>query len=296
MKKCVVVLALFVTCCVSIHGVTQTSAGVTPDKGGAGAAAATKAGTEPKATVEPNTGAGAKDASGGKTGGDSKPAASSLVAPTYGFWVTYSAMGVMLILLTFVILRGLKNWSLSEALSEDGKASISRLLALLGFSVIISIYLGTGCGVIFRILDGGAVTDLGSLGTFLVGGAAIFTPYIANQIKGAVTGVASAQNSSSGAVAATATAFSPKVVQGGTAQKISVSGSNLQQAQGAIYTSQSGAESQLPAANVHVLNGGAIELMLTMDPPKVVGTPYQSTLTLLTKDGQRIPVGSLTVV
>ena len=116
------------------------------------------------------------------------------IAPQKGFYVTYGAMGIVLIAFLLAILRGLRGWSLSDALSEDSgngvlKPSVSRLIALLGFAVILCIYLGTGCGVIFRLLAGGNIADLSGLGTFLVGAAALFTPYIANQIKGAVIGV-----------------------------------------------------------------------------------------------------------
>lgn len=120
--------------------------------------------------------------------------------------MTYGAMGLVLTALLLGILRGLRGWSLSDALSEDSgngvlKASVSRLIALLGFAVIICIYLGTGCGVIFRLLAGGDIANLSGLGSFLVGAAALFTPYIANQIKGAVVGVVNGpQASGSGAI------------------------------------------------------------------------------------------------
>jgi hypothetical protein len=97
-------------------------------------------------------------------------ASSPTAAPSYGFWVTYAAMGFVLLTLTLMIIRGTRDWSLKEALSEDVgnavfKASISRFIALLGFAVIISIYLGTGSSVIYRILGGGTVGDLTGLGT-----------------------------------------------------------------------------------------------------------------------------------
>jgi len=283
MKNGVILIALSLVFCFSASGVTQAPPAATPDKQVSGSAAGKKAARDLKA---------ANDA---QTIAESKLAARQKAAPPYGFWITYSAMGVLLIVLSLAILRGLKNWSLSEALSEDGKASISRLLALLGFAVIISIYLGTGCGVIFRILDGGTVTDLGSLGTFLAGGAALFTPYIANQIKGAVTGVVNGPLPTSGAQAITATAFSPKNIKSGSPRTISISGTNLALIQGAICTDQNGAEHPLPSTSVNVLNAGAVEITLAMDPPQIAAAPYQSTLTLLTKDGQRIPVGNFTV-
>ena len=162
--------------------------------------------------------------------------------------------------MALAILRGLKNWSLSEALSEDGKASISRLLALLGFTVIISIYLGTGCGVIFRILDGGTVTDLGSLGTFLVGGAALFTR-IANQIKEPLTGMVNRSGRPEWRTNRFRHCFQPQDrSEWASTKNKRKSGINLAPVQGAIYTLQNGAEHPLAATNISVLNSGAVEL------------------------------------
>ena len=90
-----------------------------------------------------------------------------------------------------------------------------------------------------------------------MGGAALFTPYIANQIKGAVTGVVNGPVAPSGGPSVSATAFSPKTVQSGVPQKINVNGINLAQIQGAIYTLQGGAEHPLAATNINVLNSGS---------------------------------------
>lgn len=295
MKKCMILIVLFLSASFLASGVAQTAPQGTPGQDSSKNVVTTNKPADPNGTAGATTNSQANEGSNAGTPGGQKKDDSANPAPWWGFWVTYTAMGTLLIILSLAILRGLKGWSLSEALSEDGKASISRLLALLGFSVIISIYLGTGCGVIFRILGGGAVTDLGSLGTFLAGGAALFTPYIANQIKGAVNGVVNGPSSPGTTAASMVTAFSPKGIQSGNPQKISVTGANLLPIQGATYTSENGAESQLPTANVNVLNGGAVELTMTMASPQTPGTPYPSTLVLLTKDGQRIPVGSFMV-
>lgn len=80
-------------CCSSALGITRTSATtLPPDKGVSSTAAKAKA-----------------DA-------DAKTAAGPKAAPTYGFWVTYLAMGALLIVMALAILRGLRKWSLSEAL------------------------------------------------------------------------------------------------------------------------------------------------------------------------------------
>jgi hypothetical protein len=221
-------------------------------------------------------------------------------APRKGYYVTYIAMGFALITSILAILRALRKWSLAEALTEDTgngvfKASISRLIALLGFVVIICIYLGTGCSVIYRILGGGSIGDLGGLGTFLVGAAALFTPYLANQIKGAVIGVANGPTGSSQATAPVITAFSPKGVQSGTPQVINITGSNLTQIQSAICTDQDGSEVPITSSSVNVQNAGAVQITVTMLAVRPAGSTYQSVLTLVTDTNQRIHAGTFTV-
>jgi len=118
-------------------------------------------------------------------------------APAYVFWAVYGATTVVLVIWLLAILLGLRHWSLKQALMDDSaiggsKPSTSRLIALLGFTVIISIYLGIGYSVMYRLLSGSAVGDLSGLGTFLLGAAALFAPYLANQVKSAVVSFANA--------------------------------------------------------------------------------------------------------
>lgn len=217
-------------------------------------------------------------------------------APSYGFWVTYGAMGLLLMVIMLAILRGLRGWSLNDALSEDMrngvfKASVSGLIALLGFAVIICIYLGTGCSIICRLLGGGGTTDLNGLGTILVGAAALFTPYLANQIKSAVIGVANGPASTTPSTTATVTSLSPRTISGAVVQEVSMTGSSLSQVQSAVCTLENGGESSISVANVNVLNSGAVEVTVTMPAPQVPGSPYQSTFTLVTNSGQRVVLG-----
>ena len=220
-------------------------------------------------------------------------------APPYGYWATYAAMTAVLVVLMVAIVIGLRRWSLKDALMDDSatggpKPSVSRLIALLGFAVIISIYLGIGYSLVFRLLSGGEVGDLSGLGTFLMGAAALFTPYLANQIKGAVVGVANAQAGDS-STAGLVTSISPKTTTSGGPRMLSVSGSALGQVQSAVCTLENGSEAPVTSANVNVLNTGAVQVTVTMPAPAVAGTPYISTLTLLTNSGQRIPAGQFTV-
>jgi hypothetical protein len=171
------------------------------------------------------------------------------------------------------------------------KPSISRLIALLGFAVIISIYLGIGYSVVFRLLSGSSVGDLSGLGTFLLGAAALFTPYLANQVKSAVVGVASAQAGTVSVAAPSVTSLSPVVPSSGP-QVIIVTGTGFAQIQSAVCTRQDGGEI---SANVNVLTAGAVQVTVTLPAPTTAGTRYSSTLTLLTSTGQRIVAGQFTV-
>jgi hypothetical protein len=214
--------------------------------------------------------------------------------------MTYGAMAVVLVVFIIAILVGLRKWSLSEALMDDSgsggpKPSISRLIALMGFAVLISIYLGIGYSVIFRLLSGGAVGDLTGLGSFLLGAAALFTPYLANQIKSAAIGVASAQAGASTPSSASITSISPKTIAGGGPEILTASGNGLAQVQSAICTLENGSESPVPSANVNVLNAGAVQVNVTMPAPLAAGKPYSSTLTFVTNSGQRIAAGQYTV-
>jgi len=219
------------------------------------------------------------------------PPASS--APTYGYWSAYGAMTGVLIIFFIATLIGLRQWPLKNALMDDSavggpKPSISRLIALLGFAVIISIYLGIGYSVVFRLLSGSAVGDLSGLGTFLVGAAALFTPYLANQVKSAVVGVANPQG---GTTPPSVVSLSPSAVTNGAPQIIIVKGTGLTEIQSAVSTRQDGTEIPIDAADINVLNDGALQATVTMPAPRPAGTTYSSTLTLITGGGQRITPG-----
>ncbi len=262
---------------------------------------ATGATQPPTTTINVNP---APTAPTGTTGAPPAAGAGSS-APSYGFWVTYGAMTAVLVIFIVVIVVSLKNWSLKDALMDDSanggpKPSISRLIALLGFVVIISIYLGIGYSVIFRLLSGGAVGDLTGLGTFLVGAAALFTPYLANQIKSAAIGIANAQSAApssaaSSAPTATVTSISPNVVHGGAPQVLTATGAGLTTVQSAVCTLENGSESPIAPANVNVLNAGAVQVNVTMPMPVTAGKAYSSTLTLVTNGGQRVIAGQFSV-
>jgi hypothetical protein len=135
-------------------------------------------------------------------------------APSDGVF-SYVLVGIvaLAILFAWAVIRavlGRSTWSLSDALSEetsfslldqsgkpipgpDGKpqivselrASSSRLIALIGLVAIVLIYAGFGLAVMQRYVSGGILPDdsqLKSVTSFLLSGAAMFAPYIVNKV------------------------------------------------------------------------------------------------------------------
>ena len=113
------------------------------------------------ATQPPTTTINVNPAPTGATGAPPAAAAGSS-APSYGFWVTYGAMTAVLVIFMVVIVVSLR--VLVAERCADGRqrqwrdrspALAWRLIALLGFVVIISIYLGIGYSVIFQAVQAG---------------------------------------------------------------------------------------------------------------------------------------------
>jgi hypothetical protein len=97
-----------------------------------------------------------------------------------------------------------QGWSLREALSEkpairsggrdeitddqafEAPASVSRLIALIGFIAILTLYVGFGLAAMRRLAAGSPLPDRGQFGDvelFLCAGATMFLPYLANKFE-----------------------------------------------------------------------------------------------------------------
>ena len=129
------------------------------------------------------------------------------MTPTQIFWTFWIIVALITILLAFVLLAlisGLRQsaaWSMGDALSEEAGnqpnplpagqkpimvASSSRLIAFLGLSVILSLYLGFGYMILWdHFFNPSKPIDTKTLLTFLFGGATMFAPYVANQVASA---------------------------------------------------------------------------------------------------------------
>lgn len=124
-------------------------------------------------------------------------------------WVWFFAMipSLMFIVFLVVMKKGLQksNWSLRDALSESEPMkdqngatiydkngnpvfarSSSRLLAFIGFFVIILWLVGFSVPTLYHYACTGNVPKLNEVSTFLLAQAGIFAPYIANKLAGAI--------------------------------------------------------------------------------------------------------------
>jgi hypothetical protein len=119
------------------------------------------------------------------------------------FWVVFWVVTILLFVFLMVMFIGLlrnKDWSLADAVSEEaapqpptlpekreGKpimvASSSRLVALLGLLGILSMFIGVGYYLLWVLFCTGTVPQLWEIVRFFYTGAAMFAPYIVNQIR-----------------------------------------------------------------------------------------------------------------
>jgi hypothetical protein len=125
------------------------------------------------------------------------PAQRTTPAPNAVFVSVFAAM-TLVALMGFLflgrILRQDKDWTFADAMSgADGKPSASRLIAFLGFLVIVAVILGISYSTIWVFLETGQLPVLSGATTFLLACAGLFTPYLANQIGIAVSPAAAQQ-------------------------------------------------------------------------------------------------------
>lgn len=112
------------------------------------------------------------------------------------FWSVMIPFWVGLLAALGFLLAG--KWSLGDALAEESSEqpkiivdrksvimvpSVSRLIALIGLLVIIVLILEIGYAAAWHLFVCGTVPDLSGIKGFLVAMAALFTPYIVNQIR-----------------------------------------------------------------------------------------------------------------
>jgi hypothetical protein len=137
----------------------------------------------------------------------------------YGVVIVLFLAALVALLMVRAAVYGTK-WSLSDALSEetnvtamttgaaggqvpmldkDGKpitvvemrASVSRLIALMGMLVILLMFLGFGSFALFRFATTGKMPDdIDRIVDFLVAGMTLFAPYVVNKFSSLFEGLA----------------------------------------------------------------------------------------------------------
>lgn len=122
----------------------------------------------------------------------------------YAFWAVFTIMTLLIFSLAIAVVVGLawpKPFSLSDALSSPSPVqpkiekpedilmlgSTSRLIAFVGLLGILCLAVGVGYSVVFSILINGQAPDLKQASWFLAAMASLFAPYLANQVKEAIT-------------------------------------------------------------------------------------------------------------
>ncbi|KQV66105.1 hypothetical protein [Rhizobium sp. Root1220] len=121
---------------------------------------------------------------------------------------------VISMLLCYKSLREAKDWSLTDALSEDVtltrtdqagnpvdaagnllaagqpplavtlmKASSSRFIALIGTVAILMLYVGFGLACLYRFAGGNEIPDMSAGANFFYSGLVLFAPYLINKFS-----------------------------------------------------------------------------------------------------------------
>jgi hypothetical protein len=118
------------------------------------------------------------------------------------FWFTVVVVTIFLVVFMLSLIRGLmssKEWSLADAVSEETDpqpplasgqkpimvASSSRLIALLGLFVILSLFLGVGYYILWCLFTNCQMTSLKDVTSYFYAGLVLFAPYIANKFSDA---------------------------------------------------------------------------------------------------------------
>ncbi len=143
-------------------------------------------------------------------------------APAFGvskesvFWIAFWVMTLLLVVLFAGVTLGLlrsAEWKLGDAISEEAGdqpdplppgqkpimvASSSRLIALLGLLAILSVFIGFGYYFLYTAFAGNTSAadmkeSMKAVLYYLVSGAVLFAPYLANQLRETFTSLTAPQ-------------------------------------------------------------------------------------------------------
>lgn len=123
-------------------------------------------------------------------------------ASLWAFGVMTALVGILLAAILISLFLTRKTWTLADALSEESPhqpavisqksdvillASSSRLIALAGLMGILTVVLGLGYFIVWSLFMTGSCPDLKNLSSFLLASASLFAPYLANQLREAIS-------------------------------------------------------------------------------------------------------------
>ena len=184
--------------------------------------------------------------------------------------ITRLLVAVLVVIALALVVATIRGWSLGDAVSEESSvqptvinskkdvvmvASSSRLIALLGLLGILTIVLGVGYAVIWRLFVYGDTPDLTEVRNYLFGSACLFAPYLANQLREIFDtsgGAAKPDSGDAGDGAGTSvTGIAPAPPNANAApQAISLTGSGFQSGLSVTLTGPTGNQLTLTGGNV----------------------------------------------
>jgi archaellum component FlaG (FlaF/FlaG flagellin family) len=203
-----------------------------------------------------------------------EPGSPQVSAYWHIFWVMNIVAGLLFVaLITGLVVSALSQgkWSLGDALSEESSmqpkeiqsrsdvvmvASSSRIIAVFGLTGILALVIGVGYSIVWNLVVCGTAPDLGPVRAFLVGMAAIFAPYLANQARE----IFSPSNPESKEPASPAAPSTIKIsgllpaapMANPAAQDLTLLGTDFQSWMAITLINPDGQTASIPAANIHI--------------------------------------------
>jgi len=197
-------------------------------------------------------------------------------------------LGGLFLLLVLGLLRAsfsAEKWSLGDALSEESSvqpasvgnrdqvvrlASSSRVIAVFGLTGILALVVGVGYSIIWNLVVCGESPNLDGIKTFLIAMAAIFAPYVANQVREAFDSSNQPPKPDSTKATAAAqlaiTSVNPAVLTANAnPQNFSFTGSEFDTWMSVTLVNPNGRTIQVPAPNVNVTGPTQFGITATLD-------------------------------
>ena len=203
-------------------------------------------------------------------------------AEVKAFQKIFRVMNHVLLSLFIALALGLlvamfKGWSVGDALAEESSeqpavikdrssvvmvASASRIVAVVGLFGILALIIGIGYSIVWNLTVCGTAPELSGIKGFLVAIVALFTPYLANQIREAVSPSNPPKTETPTATSSvTVTDVSPKpLIAGFAARQLDIIGSGFQDGLRVNLIDPAGTVQTIPAADTTV--GAASHLHL----------------------------------